>query len=61
MVSCVTVAAEDARHMIDVGVFGVSLRARLSDWPSAGPAWNAASWLAARPLQLYFKEHAVYN
>lgn len=47
--------------MIDGVFFGVSVCGRVSDWLTSFPAMNAAFRLAARPPQLYFKEHAVYN
>lgn len=47
--------------MIDGGVFGVSVCGRVSHWLTSSQVMNAAIRLAARPRQLYFKEHALYN
>jgi len=56
-----TVWAEAAQQMIDGGVFGVSVRGRVSDWLPSSPVMNAVLRLAASLCQLYFKEHALYN
>jgi len=61
MVSCMTVCAEAVQQMIDGGVRGVSACGRGSHWLTASTARHAAFRLAARPRQLYFKEHALYN
>lgn len=55
-----TVWKEAAQQMIDGGGFGVSVCGRISYWLTWSPAMNAAIRLAARPRQLYFKEHALY-
>lgn len=47
--------------MIDGGVFGVFVCGRSAHWLTSSPAMNVAIRLAARPRQLYFKEHALYN
>lgn len=47
--------------MIDGGVCGVFVCGRIAHWLTSSPALNAAIRLAARPRQLYFKEHALYN
>ena len=47
--------------MIDGGAFGVSVCGGVSHWLTPSQATDAAFGLAARPRQLYFKEHALYN